>query len=82
MGQGVTTEEDIFTEFLKYKNIKKLERNILVELVDAIYVHENKEITIKFRYENDLKRITEFVEINRKNTDSTDSQQFFALCCG
>jgi hypothetical protein len=82
MGQGVTTEEDIFKEFLKYKNIKKLERNLLVELVDTIYVHENKEITIKFRYENDLQRITEFVEINRENTDSTDSNNFFALCCG
>jgi hypothetical protein len=82
MGQGITTEEDIFTEFLKYKNIKKLERNILVELVDTIYVHENKEITIKFRYENDLQRIAEFVEINTENTSSTDSQHFFALCCG
>jgi phosphoglycerate-specific signal transduction histidine kinase len=82
MGQGVTTEEDIFKEFLKYKNINKLERNILVELVDTIFVHENKEISIKFRFDNDLKRITEFVEINRENTDSTDSHDFFALSCG
>jgi predicted nucleic acid-binding Zn-ribbon protein len=82
MGQGVTTEEDIFKEFLKYKNIQKLERNVLVELVDTIYVHENKEITIKFRYEDDLKRIAEFVEINSEKTSSPDAQNFFAQSCG
>jgi hypothetical protein len=80
--QGVTSEEDIFREFLKYKNIQKLERNILVELVDTIFVHENKEITIKFRYEDDLKRICEFVEINKEKTSSTDSEIFFAACFG
>ncbi|MDR0991774.1 MAG: zinc ribbon domain-containing protein [Ruminococcus sp.] len=82
IGQGVDTEEDIFKEFLKYKNIQKLERNILVELVDTIFVHENKEISINFRYENDLKRIVEFVEINKEKTSSTDSEKFFAACFG
>ncbi|XZM36424.1 recombinase family protein [Clostridium perfringens] len=30
--------------FLKYKNIKELNRGILIELIDAIYIHENNEI--------------------------------------
>jgi hypothetical protein len=77
-GQGVTTDEKVFKEFLQYKNIQKLERNILVELVDIIYIHENKEVTVKFRYEDELARISEYVEINRENTDVTKSQNFFA----
>jgi hypothetical protein len=77
-GQGVTTEEKVFKEFLQYKNIQKLERNILVELVDIIYIHENKEVTVKFRYEDELARISEYVEINRENTDPTKSRNFFA----
>ncbi len=36
--------------FLKHKNITKLNRGILVELIDTIYVHENNEITIKFNF--------------------------------
>jgi DNA invertase Pin-like site-specific DNA recombinase len=35
---------------VKYKNIQKLERAVLVELIDTIFVHENKEITVKFRF--------------------------------
>jgi len=48
--QTVTSDSGIFDLFLKYKNIQQLDRALLVELVDAIYVHEDKQITIQFRY--------------------------------
>lgn len=37
----------------KYKNITKLDRDIITELIDYIEVHENKEITIHFKFMNE-----------------------------
>ena len=64
MGQGVDSGAEIFAVFLKHKNIQQLDRNVLVELVDTIFVYENIEIMIEFRFADELKRVQEFVEIN------------------
>lgn len=66
MDKSMNDENPLFTEILKWGNIEKLDRNLLVELVDTIYVHENKEITIVFRFQDELERIFEFVELNTK----------------
>lgn len=66
MDKSMNDENPLFTEILKLGNIEKLDRNLLVELVDTIYVHENKEITIVFRFQDELERIFEFVELNTK----------------
>ncbi|EDT25135.1 recombinase family protein [Clostridium perfringens] len=50
--------------FLKYKNIKELNRGILIELIDAIYIHENNEITIQFKFADQYKRLKEFIKDN------------------
>ena len=36
-----------------YKNITKLDRDIITELIDYIEVHENKKITIQFKFMNE-----------------------------
>ncbi len=77
MNTGVNSENPIFTEFRKYRNAQQLDRNILIELVDTIYVHENKEITIIFRFADELERILEFVEQNRP-----EAPYFFTASCG
>lgn len=64
LGDGVSTENPLFIEFLKYKNIQKLDRSVLVSLVDVIHVHEEKEITIKFLFEDELLRVMEYIEQN------------------
>lgn len=38
------------TDFLEGQNINSLERGILIELVNTIYIHKNGEITIVFNY--------------------------------
>ena len=43
-------------EFKKQKGISELSRDIMMELIDCIYVHENGNITIKFKFEDDFKR--------------------------
>ncbi|MDR0964782.1 MAG: recombinase family protein [Clostridium sp.] len=70
MKQGVQKENPVFVQFRKYKNVQKLDRNLLVDLIDKIYVHENKEITISFLMEDELKKIMEFVEMNTSKAES------------
>lgn len=45
--------------FKKHKNLKKLSRDILIELVDKIIIHEDNNITIHFKFADDYKRIVD-----------------------
>lgn len=63
--KGVGNDDPYLKMFLKYKNITELNRGILVELVDTIYIHENNEITIKFNFVDQHKRMLEFIENNK-----------------
>lgn len=42
--------------FLKYRNIKHLERGLLVELIDTIYICQGGEIKIQFTFSDPFKR--------------------------
>lgn len=56
-------QQDYWVEhFSKYKKIKKVKRNILVELIDSIYVYENGSIHIKFKYEDEYEEALKFLE--------------------
>ena len=41
MADGIGADDPYLTAFLKYKNIQSLNRGIMVELVKAVWVHEN-----------------------------------------
>lgn len=55
---------DFVESFIKYRNIKVLSREILLELVDKILVHEDKTITICFKFRNELAQCQEILELN------------------
>lgn len=59
-----SSQELYLQEFLKYKNIKSLERGMLVELVDSIYVHKYGAITIQFSFDDQYKHFLELMEFN------------------
>ena len=61
---GVTTGDTFFASFLSHKNITSLNRGILAALIDEILVHENKEVTVKFKFPNQFVRVLEFIEEN------------------
>ncbi|WP_440896990.1 recombinase family protein [Amphibacillus sp. Q70] len=67
MKRGVATDDPYFRTFMECKNIKELSQAILMELVEVIHIHENGEITIYFKFEDEYKRIVDFIE-NNKNT--------------
>jgi site-specific DNA recombinase len=66
MSQGVKSDEPYLESFLKYRNISRLERGILVELVDTIYVCEGGGIKIEFNFADQHRRVIDFIENNRR----------------
>jgi len=63
--RGIASDDPYLEAFLKHKNIQELSQGILVELVKAVYIHENGEITIQFKFEDQYKRIVDFIENNK-----------------
>ena len=60
-----TTNNEWIEKFRKKKGITELSRDIMMELVDYIYVQENGNITIKFKFEDEFKRCLEYIENNK-----------------
>ena len=52
-------------KFRKKKGITELSRDIMMELIDCIYVKENGDIKIKFKFEDEFKRCLEYIENNK-----------------
>jgi hypothetical protein len=53
MTQTDSNKAAALEEFLHHKNISKLDRSILIELTEMIYVYEYQKIVIQFTYRND-----------------------------
>jgi len=61
--ENVIEEENAFLNyFLAHKNIQSLTREVVVELIEMIYVHEGGEITIKFRYQDEYLRLIDLIK--------------------
>ncbi len=54
--------------FMKYQNIDKLTRDILVKLADHIKVYENGNISVRFKFADELRKIIEYIELNTEAT--------------
>lgn len=68
--QKISSSEWI-EKFKKQKEIKKLSRDIIIELIECIYVHENNKITIKFKFEDEFKRCLEYIKNNKNVIEKT-----------
>lgn len=66
---GVSPDHPYLQHFIKYNNIEELNRGLLIELVDTIFIHENQAITIQFKYADPCKRAVEFIEKNKNLLD-------------
>ncbi len=62
LSEGVNPDSPYLKYFQKYGSIAELNRGILIELVEAIYLHENQAVTIQFKYADQYKRIVELIE--------------------
>jgi site-specific DNA recombinase len=66
LSKGVTTDEPFMQAFLKHKNITRLERGILVELVDAVHVFEDGSLQIDFNFTDQYQRALDYIEANSR----------------
>ncbi|MEY8352946.1 recombinase family protein [Lachnospiraceae bacterium 54-53] len=67
LAKGVNVNDPYLTTFLKYQNIKELNRGIVVELIDTIYVHADGQLTIDFAFADEFKRVVDFIENNQND---------------
>ncbi len=59
-----TKNNEWIDTFKEQKRITELSRDIMMELIDCIYVKENGDITIKFKFKDEFKRCLEYIENN------------------
>ncbi len=64
--QSINSNEWI-EKFKQQKGINELSRDIMMELIDCIYVKENGDIKIKFKFEDEFERCLEYIENNKVN---------------
>ena len=63
---GVSDENKFIAHFKKYGKIKSLTRNLLLELIDEILIHEGGDITVKFKFNDAYKDALEYIEMNKE----------------
>ncbi|MCL2815933.1 MAG: recombinase family protein [Oscillospiraceae bacterium] len=72
--QSLETQDSMQNEwierFKKHKNIDSLSRQLVTELIEVIYIHESKCITIQFKFRDEFERLFEFAEQEGENLKS------------
>ncbi len=67
MAHGIDTENTYFTAFLKHRNIQSLNRGILTDLIDTVWIYEGGEVMIDFNFADQYQQIVDYIENNRNN---------------
>lgn len=63
--KGQDGSNQFIKNFMKYRNIDKLTREVVAALIEMIYVYEDKKIKIVFKYQNPFREAMEYIENNR-----------------
>lgn len=62
---GLPLEGEWLSTFQKYQTFTELDRVMLAELVETIEIHENKSITIRFKFADQIERVQQYLlEVN------------------
>jgi len=67
--RGIDTDNPFLATFRKYENIDRLTREVLVELVDSIKVYEGGDISVSFKYSDEMRRVNEYIGLNTQGQD-------------
>lgn len=55
-------DNQFIAHFLKHQNLDSLTREVIVELIEMIYVHEGGTITVEFKYQDEYQRLLDLLE--------------------
>lgn len=58
-------ENDWVEKFIANRNIKELSKEVVDDLVEDIYVHEDGNITIKFKFQDEYQNVIEYIKKNK-----------------
>ena len=61
-----STDNNWIMQFIKFQGITELTREVVVTLIDRIYVYEDKHIRIEFNYRNEIAAYQEILEEKAK----------------
>jgi DNA invertase Pin-like site-specific DNA recombinase/prefoldin subunit 5 len=62
--KGINAENPVLVTFRQFENIDKLTREVLIELVEQIKVYDNGNISVKFKFSDEIRRICEYIDMN------------------
>ena len=62
--KGIDVENPVLVTFRQFQNIDKLTREVLVELVEQIKIYDNGNISVKFKFSDEIRRICEYIDMN------------------
>ena len=71
LANGVKSEHPALVAFTKHQNIDQLSRELLVELIDHIKVYENGNISVRFKFADEFRRIAEIHSNQHHKTRSS-----------
>ena len=63
---GVDSSNEFIKNFKKFRGIEKLSRNVLLALVDVIYIHEKGGIDIVLKFQDAFNRAIDYIQVNSK----------------
>lgn len=66
IGAGISGECSWMDSFLKYREVTELTRDLVLTVIDRIYVYEGKSIRVQFNFRDELKELEEFMEETAK----------------
>ena len=76
---GTQVDNPFVSHFVKFRDIENLDRSIVTELIDNIWIHENNLIEIDIKYKDEYKIAIEFIESNKHILElATASQRLVA----
>lgn len=64
--KGQDGSNQFIENFKKYKNIDRLTREVIVALIDMIYIYEDSKIRIVFKYQNPFREAMEYIANNKE----------------
>jgi len=63
--KGIKSNDEYFSTFLKYRNVEKLDRFMVTELIHRIYVNEDKSIKVEFNFQDQYLLILDYIKQNQ-----------------
>ena len=63
---GLATENRFIENFKKYQNITELTRDVVVELINNIYIYEGGKIEVEVKFRDEYMNALQYIELNRQ----------------